>query len=83
VRSTNNETPVEPFGKLRAGSPEYLPSTLYGVIVKFGEPIARGYRVRVEWYVPKWNEPLFYLKNKNHNRIKFHCGFYMNTKTEY
>ena len=29
VRSTNNETPVEPFGKLRAGSPEYLPSTLW------------------------------------------------------
>ena len=26
--STNNKTPVEPFDKLRIGSPEYLPSTL-------------------------------------------------------
>ena len=45
VRSTNNETPVEPFDKLWAGSPEYLPSTHYGVIVKFGERIARGFRI--------------------------------------
>ena len=39
VRSTNNETPVEPFNKFRAGSPEYLPSTLWSYSKNFREKI--------------------------------------------